>query len=105
MAQFPLVSILIPVFNEKASLLELHQRLVTVMVEYGAPFEIIYINDGSTDGSADVLDGCFAGDARVQVIHFRRNFGKAAALSAGFSVARGAKLVTLDADLDRKSVV
>jgi len=99
MAQLPLVSILIPVYNEKESLPELHRRLVAVLVEHGAPFEIVYINDGSTDGSADVLDDCFAGDERVQVIHLRRNFGKAAALSAGFSAARGAELITLDADL------
>ncbi|NLI47368.1 MAG: glycosyltransferase family 2 protein [Acidobacteria bacterium] len=99
MAQLPRVSILIPVYNEKESFPELHRRLVTVMAEYGAPFEIIYVNDGSTDGSAEVLDACFAGDARVQVIHFRRNFGKAAALSAGFSIARGVELITLDADL------
>jgi glycosyltransferase involved in cell wall biosynthesis len=99
MGQIPLVSVLVPVFNEKDSLEELNRRIVDVLTAENAPFEIIYINDGSTDGTAEMLNGLFAGDGRLQVVHLRRNFGKAAALAAGFAAARGDELVTMDADL------
>jgi len=92
------VSVVVPVFNEAESLRELHRELVTVLDSLGRPWEILYLDDGSRDGSDRVIAE-LAGDARVRGVSFRRNFGKSAALSVGFQHARGAVVVTLDADL------
>jgi glycosyltransferase involved in cell wall biosynthesis len=93
------VSIVIPLFNEAESLEELHERISRTMNGTGYSFEIIYINDGSTDGSGRVLEGLAARDPRAVVVDLKRNFGKSNALMAGFHVARGARAVTMDADL------
>ncbi|MBP7866390.1 MAG: glycosyltransferase family 2 protein [Acidobacteria bacterium] len=93
------VSFIIPVYNEKESLRFLHAGIREAMGKLGRPCEIIFVDDGSRDGSDRVLDELFASDPDVQVIHLRRNFGKAAALAAGFAQARGEILFTLDADL------
>jgi glycosyltransferase involved in cell wall biosynthesis len=93
------LTILLPIFNEKDSLEELHQRITAVLQAEPDGYEILFVDDGSTDGSAAVLDGLFDADPRTQVIHLRRNFGKAAALAAGFAAARGGIIVTMDADL------
>jgi glycosyltransferase involved in cell wall biosynthesis len=95
----PEVSIVIPVYNEAESLQPLYQGLVSVLDALGRPYELLFIDDGSTDGSFDLLAELHAQDPRLQVIQFRRNFGKAAALTAGFAEARGAVIVTMDADL------
>lgn len=93
------VSVLIPVYNEAGSLAELYARLTGVLEKTGRTFELLFVDDGSTDGSAQELDRLSQQDKRVRVIHFRRNFGKSAALDAGFSQVRGELVFTMDADL------
>lgn len=78
---------------------ELHSRLTDVLRETGESYEIIFINDGSSDKSPDIINALQEGDEHVGVIHMRRNFGKAAALDAGFRRARGDVVITIDADL------
>lgn len=93
------LSVVIPLLNEDQSLRPLYQELVATLDGIGLPYELIFVDDGSTDGSARALRALYAEDDRVQVIQFRRNFGKAAALDAGFAVASGDAVITLDADL------
>lgn len=95
----PQLSIVIPLFNEEGNLRLLHQKLIAVLTGLARPYEIIFVNDGSTDGSAAILTELYQQDAAVQVISFRRNFGKTAALTAGFGHSRGDIIITLDADL------
>lgn len=92
-------SAVVPLFNEAESLAPLHERLTRVLEGMGKTYEILFVDDGSTDGSAARLDELAARDPRVGVVHFRRNFGKAAALDAAFRRARGDVVFTLDADL------
>ncbi len=93
----PVVSAVLPVYNEAPNLLPLHRELVEALEKLGQPFEIVYVDDGSTDGSGELLDQ-LSGDARVHVLHLARNYGQTAALAAGFDHARGDIVVTLDAD-------
>ncbi|GIW72005.1 MAG: hypothetical protein KatS3mg102_1547 [Planctomycetota bacterium] len=93
------VSAVIPVLDEEPALAELHRRLTAVLRAVAADYEIIFVDDGSRDGSAAVLEAIAARDPRVLVVELRRNFGKTAALAAGFAHARGELIVTLDADL------
>jgi glycosyltransferase involved in cell wall biosynthesis len=95
----PRISVVIPLKDEVESLQELYERLSAVLEEMSGGHEIIFVDDGSTDGSIGLLLRLREADPRVKVIEFRRNFGKAAALSAGFEVARGEIIFTLDADL------
>lgn len=94
-----MISVVIPVFNEQESLAILHDELSRVAQTAGLRFEILFIDDGSTDGSWDAIQTLTATHPDVHGIRFRRNFGKAAALSAGFAAARGDIIMTLDADL------
>jgi dolichol-phosphate mannosyltransferase len=94
-----MLSIVIPLLNERDSLERLHQELDEVARARGYDIEMILIDDGSKDGSWSVVRRLAAEDPRVRGIRFRRNFGKAAALSAGFRAARGELVMTLDADL------
>jgi dolichol-phosphate mannosyltransferase len=94
-----MLSIVIPVFDERESLESLHRELDEVARAHGDDVEIILIDDGSSDGSWSVIRRLAEQDHRVRGIRFRRNFGKAAALSAGFRAARGDMVMTLDADL------
>ncbi|MHB0958953.1 MAG: glycosyltransferase family 2 protein [Pirellulaceae bacterium] len=94
-----LLSIVIPVFNEQESLVKLHGELLEVSREHRLPMEMIFVDDGSRDESWAIIAQLAAEDPSVCGIRFRKNFGKAAALSAGFKVARGSLVVTLDADL------
>jgi len=95
----PAVSLIIPVLNEQESLPELHRQIAVVADAHALDLEILFIDDGSTDGSWEVVRGLAAADPRVRGVCFRRNFGKAAALQAGFQRMRGKFAVTLDADL------
>ncbi len=94
-----MLSIVIPVYDEGESLEILHRELDEVARAHGYEMEIILIDDGSTDGSWSVIQGLAETDPRVRGIRFRRNFGKSAALSAGFRGAQGELVMTLDADL------
>ena len=94
-----MLSIVIPVFNEEESLELLHGELSDVARENDYELDMIFVDDGSSDRSWEVVCELAAADARVRGLRFRRNFGKAAALSAGFELARGELVFTLDADL------
>jgi glycosyltransferase involved in cell wall biosynthesis len=93
------LSVIVPALDEAGSLPQLHRELVGALGPLAIPYEIIYVDDGSRDGSTALLAEMFHADPSVQVIQFRRNFGKSAALSAGFEAASGDTIVTLDADL------
>jgi glycosyltransferase involved in cell wall biosynthesis len=93
------VSFVIPVFNEEENLPDLYRELSAACEKISGAIEIIFIDDGSEDGSFAALAKIQAGDRRVKVIRLRKNFGQTAALSAGFDLARGGIVITLDADL------
>lgn len=93
------ISCVIPLFNEEESLVELHRQLTDVLAARDEEYEIIFVDDGSTDKSAEVIEKLRAEDPHVGCVRFRRNFGKAAGLDAGFRRARGKIIFTLDADL------
>ncbi len=95
----PHVSIVVPVYNERDNLRLLHDEVTQVMTASASPFEILYVDDASTDGSDGVLAGLRAGNPRVRTLRLDRHAGQTAALAAGFAAARGAIVVTLDADL------
>lgn len=93
------ISAVIPVFNEEESLPELTQWISRVMNDHGFAYEIIFVNDGSTDQSWDVITELSKKNGNVKALNFTRNYGKSAALDAGFAQAKGRVVVTLDADL------
>jgi glycosyltransferase involved in cell wall biosynthesis len=95
----PDLSVIIPIRNESANLGELYVQFTEHLSAWGRPYEILLIDDGSTDDSFDLMTGLHARDPRVKVIRFRRNFGQTAAFSAGFAHARGRIIVTSDGDL------
>lgn len=93
------LSILIPVLNEKENILELYSKLKSVLNNLNLGYEILFIDDGSTDNSSIILEELHNKDEHVKVIQFRKNFGKATALSAGFKHAKGDIVITMDGDL------
>ena len=93
------LSILVPVYNEAESLPQLYREITAACTQLGRSYEIVFVNDGSRDGSTAVLDELADSDSHCFVIHFRRNFGKSPALAAGFEYVRGSIVITLDADL------
>src|ERR1043166_5367867 len=93
------ISIIFPVYNEEGNIEPLYQRLVAALARIPAASEMIFVNDGSRDGSEAALRRIAAQDRRVRVINFRRNHGQTAALMAGFDHARGDVIVPIDADL------
>src|SRR6266516_805919 len=93
------LSVIIPVRNEAASLAELHRELSETLNAWGRPYELIVVDDGSTDESFSLLARLQALDPQLRVIRFRRNFGQTAAFAAGFDHARGRIIVTSDGDL------
>ena len=95
----PEISVVIPVYNEEENLPLLAAEIQGAMRSLGRSYEVIYVDDGSTDGSGGVLLGLAREDRAVRVLHQRRNSGQTAALGAGFRFARGAIVVTLDSDL------
>jgi len=97
--QNPELTILIPLFDEEGSLPELYEKLTAVLIEFKRSYEIIFVDDGSTDGSFKILENLFQKDNSVRVFQFRKNYGKSAALSCGFEEALGKYVITMDADL------
>jgi glycosyltransferase, group 2 family len=93
------ISVVIPLLNEQESLPELYQWLTKVLTAHSYTYEILFVDDGSTDGSWQVIKGLSAADKRVQGIRFLRNYGKSQALNAGFKQAKGEVVITMDADL------
>jgi glycosyltransferase involved in cell wall biosynthesis len=94
-----MISVVVPLYNEEQTLEELYAELAKALEPLGQGFEVIYVDDGSTDGSLAALTQLHSETTNVVVVHLRRNFGKAAALQAGFLEARGDIVVTIDADL------
>jgi glycosyltransferase involved in cell wall biosynthesis len=92
-------SIIAPIFNEKANLPELHRRITEVMEQTPEPWELVLVDDGSTDGSTDILREMAKKDARLRPVIFARNFGHQVAVTAGLDYARGEAVVIIDADL------
>ncbi len=95
----PVLSIVVPVFNETTIITAFHQRLTAVLDTIPFPSEIVYVNDGSTDNSVDILKKIRENDARVALVDLSRNFGKEIALSAGLDHTHGDAIVVIDADL------
>lgn len=94
-----LVSVVIPLLNEEESLRELHEQLKNVLSRIGGNYELIFVDDGSTDNSFKVLRELRQRNNRVKAVRFRRNYGKSAALAVGFQKAQGDFVITMDADL------
>ena len=95
----PDISVVIPLLNEAESLPELYERIVAHTAEVGLSYEIIFVDDGSSDDSWQVIERLAAQDAAVHAIKFRRNYGKSPALQCGFAKACGRVVITMDADL------
>ena len=95
----PEISIFLPVFNEEPNLRPLHEKLNQALTQLGRTAEIIYVDDGSSDGSLNILREIAAQDARVRVIALRRNYGQTPAMAAGIHAAKGHVLIPMDADL------
>src|SRR6266571_973332 len=93
-----MLSVVIPIHNEEP-VLALYDRLTEVLESLARPYEIIFVDDASTDHSFELLANLVETDSRLKVIRLRRNFGQTAALSAGFDEAQGSVIVSLDGDL------
>src|SRR5690348_7987910 len=98
-ASVPDISVIIPVYNEELCLEELCERLYKVLKSMKGSFEVLFVDDGSNDGSYDLLTSLSKKYRPMKVIHFSRNYGQHPAVTAGMSESRGKVIVTLDADL------
>ena len=94
-----MLSIIVPIFNEENNIPILYENLISALEEIGIPFEIILVNDGSSDNSEQILCKISAIDVRVKIINFRRNFGQTAAMMAGIDHASGDIIIPMDGDL------
>src|SRR5437660_8948270 len=95
----PTLSVVVPCFNEEESLPECHRRLTAVVAGFGLPFEIVYVDDGSRDGTLRQLQQLHASDPNVAIVELSRNFGHQAAVTAGLDAAAGEVVAIIDADL------
>jgi len=93
------LSVVVPVYNEEENVQGIHREVMAALGESGLDFELIMVDDGSTDGSYRLLREIAVNDARVKVIRFRRNFGQTAAMAAGFDAASGRVVIPMDGDL------
>src|SRR6195256_2237791 len=100
----PDISVFLPVLNEEPNLRPLHEKLDRALAQLGRSAEIIYVDDGSTDGSLAVLRELATRDRRVKVIALRRNYGQTPAMAAGIDAARGQVLIPMDADMQNDPV-
>lgn len=94
-----MVSVVIPLYNEEENVEPLHERLTGVLGRAEFDYEVVYVDDGSRDGTLELLEGIQSVDKKVVVISLRRNFGQTAAFAAGFDFAKGDIIVTMDGDL------
>lgn len=94
-----MLSIVIPIHNEERAILRLYDRLTVVLEQIDKPYEILFVDDASSDRSFELLSNLVETDARLKVIRLRRNFGQTAALSAGFDEAKGQVIISMDGDL------
>lgn len=95
----PKLTITVPIFNEKDNIQPLHEKVCVAMAALAQPWELVFVDDGSRDGSGEVLDAIAASDPHVSVVHFVRNYGQTAAMMAGMDHARGEIVVPMDGDL------
>ena len=93
------ITVVVPVLDEAETVVDLAHRVSTILEELGKSFEIVFVDDGSTDGTSDRIRATHNDDPRIRLVRLRRNFGKAAALCAGFDASRGRLLITMDGDL------
>jgi glycosyltransferase involved in cell wall biosynthesis len=93
-----MLSVIIPIYNERETIRPLFEKTAEVLEKIGQPWEILFINDGSLDGSEEELDAVAQENAAVKVLHFRRNFGQTAAMMAGFDYASGDVIIPMDGD-------
>jgi glycosyltransferase involved in cell wall biosynthesis len=93
-----MISITIPIYNEHGAIEALFAKIKEVMDRLGRPYEVIFVNDGSTDGSATVLNALAERNPEAKIVHFRRNFGQTAAMMAGFDHASGEVIIPMDGD-------
>lgn len=93
------LSVIVPVYNERENLEPFRQSLLDALEQTGTDWEVVFVDDGSTDGSGDCLRELAARDRRIKVVEFGRNFGQTAAMAAGFDHAEGEILITIDADM------
>ena len=93
------LSIVVPLFNEAGTIAELHRRLDAVLLLLGTNAEIVYVDDGSSDGTREAAEALATRDTRVRLVPLARNYGQTAALAAGFDAAEGAVIVAMDGDL------
>lgn len=96
------VSVVIPIYNEYDNILALYRQVTDVMEAFGRSYEIVLVDDGSNDGSRDLMKSLAKTDARVKLVFFRRNYGQTAAMQAGLQLASGEAIVTLDGDLQNE---
>jgi len=96
------LSIVVPLFNEAGTIDELHRRLSAILFQIDLPSEIIYVDDGSSDGTAEALTAIATRDPQVRMIPLARNYGQTAALAAGFDAAAGEVIVAMDGDLQHE---
>ncbi len=94
----PDISVVVPLLNEQDNIGPLYEQITQTLVGEHS-YEVLFVDDGSTDNSFEVLSGLLEADDRVRIVRFRRNFGQTAALSAGFANARGEIIVAMDGDL------
>lgn len=92
------ISIIVPFLNERENLSQLYNDIVSVMGQVGRTFEILFVDDGSTDGGAGLIEEMSAKDGRIKLVQFTRNFGQTAAMAAGFKHATGKVYIAIDAD-------
>lgn len=95
----PNISIVIPVFNEQEVLSQLYERLHSCMMHLGVDYEVIFINDGSTDNTESIIKDFIEINKSIKLINFSRNFGHQAAISAGIDIALGKATIIMDSDL------
>ncbi len=99
MAERPEISVVIPAYNEEANVVPMYERVTAALDGVAGSFEIVFVDDGSQDGTWDAISGLAGRDARIRGIRFARNFGHQAAVTAGIDAARGEAAVIIDADL------